>query len=275
MYVGKKTIWTRKAGKIVKQSKWNDYWSSSNDLLLEIEILGNEWFDREIVVWCETKKELTEREIEEQFKREVLRAQDVDGFRLYYNKNIMNKFFVPSAVKSPATIKKMTLARNKRKPINTFNYKKCVETKRENGSYDNLRVINNGSIQKTIKDDGDFIMPEGWEFGRLSGDSNQQSINSRSRYADNPKRCSNCQNTLNYEKRNDKTCSSQCSSERIRTAKKYDFEEQSLSLREWSEAYNIKEHLLRERIRKGWPFEKALKTPSAKQKTPNGTQKAD
>ena len=92
-YVGKKHFWTRqkdrKTGRRkTKESDWRNYYSSSDDVKLDVEKLGTEKFKREILHLCKYKKEMTFWEQKEQWDRNVLLTDD------YYNTNIGGKFFV-------------------------------------------------------------------------------------------------------------------------------------------------------------------------------------
>lgn len=92
-YVGKKHFWTRQKDKKTgrrktKESPWRDYYSSSDDLKLDVEKLGKSKFKREILHLCVYKKEMTFWEQKEQWDRNVLLNDE------YYNTNIGGKFFV-------------------------------------------------------------------------------------------------------------------------------------------------------------------------------------
>jgi hypothetical protein len=92
-YVGKKHFWTRqkdrKTGRRkTKESDWRNYYSSSDDLKLDVEKLGRKKFKREILHLCKYKKEMTFWEQKEQWDRNVLLTDE------YYNTNIGGKFFV-------------------------------------------------------------------------------------------------------------------------------------------------------------------------------------
>lgn len=64
-------------GKI--ESDWQDYYSSSDNLKADIELLGKEKFKREILYYCNSKAETSYVEIREQILRKVLESDD------YYN----------------------------------------------------------------------------------------------------------------------------------------------------------------------------------------------
>lgn len=93
MYIGKKLLWTPKY-KMVKrkdktkpskrtrylaQSDFREYWSSSNELLKDVETLGSQNFTREVLHLCPSKGTLSYMELREQMDRKVIESDD------YYN----------------------------------------------------------------------------------------------------------------------------------------------------------------------------------------------
>lgn len=76
---------TKKKKRIKEQidSDWKDYYGSSKELLEDIEILGKDNFEREILFFCKSKAECSYVEAREQFINKVLESDD------YYNNNIM------------------------------------------------------------------------------------------------------------------------------------------------------------------------------------------
>ena len=64
------------------ESDWKLYWSSSDELKKDIELLGEQNFTREILFYCRSKSECTYVEAREQFARKVLETDD------YYNGQI-------------------------------------------------------------------------------------------------------------------------------------------------------------------------------------------
>ena len=78
-YIGKKFIWTSKRKQVNKvrkrykvESDWKDYWSSSDELKADIELIGKQNFIREIIHLCPTKGVTNYLEAKEQFDRRVL-----------------------------------------------------------------------------------------------------------------------------------------------------------------------------------------------------------
>lgn len=88
-YIGKKNFWsTRKLpplkGKtrkrtVVKESDWQDYFGSSEEVKLLVEQNGSDIFHREILHLCKSKGEMSYMEAKLQFDFEVLLRDD------YYN----------------------------------------------------------------------------------------------------------------------------------------------------------------------------------------------
>jgi hypothetical protein len=62
-----------------KESDWRDYWGSSDNLLRDVEELGQENFTREILYYCKSRGLASYLEAREQFERRVLETDD------YYN----------------------------------------------------------------------------------------------------------------------------------------------------------------------------------------------
>lgn len=91
-YVGKKNFWTRqkdrKTGRRkTKESPWQSYWGSCDELIADVKELGEDKFLREILYLCPHKKSMSFYETMEQFKRDVILRED------YYNTNVEGKFF--------------------------------------------------------------------------------------------------------------------------------------------------------------------------------------
>ncbi len=103
IYVGKKTLLnshrstiskrekaitkTRKKFKvIVKESNWKTYFGSCKELQEDIKKYGEQYFVREILEFCHSKRYMTYCEVKYQFKYEVLENDS-------YNGNIMSKFY--------------------------------------------------------------------------------------------------------------------------------------------------------------------------------------
>ena len=91
-YIGKKHFWTRqkdrKTGRRkTKESSWQSYFGSCDQLISDVKVLGEDKFLREILYLCPHKKSMSYYETYEQFIRNVLLSEE------YYNTNIEGKFF--------------------------------------------------------------------------------------------------------------------------------------------------------------------------------------
>jgi len=62
-----------------KESDWKTYWGSSEQLLNDIKILGEDRFTREILYYCPSRGVASYLEAKEQFERKVLETDN------YYN----------------------------------------------------------------------------------------------------------------------------------------------------------------------------------------------
>jgi hypothetical protein len=98
MYVGKKLarfkttrykMHTQKNGKKIRKkirgavaSDWQEYYGSSDQLNRDVESLGRDRFQREILYYCRSKAECNYIEAREQFTRKVLESDQ------YYNGHI-------------------------------------------------------------------------------------------------------------------------------------------------------------------------------------------
>ena len=91
-YIGKKHFWTRqkdrKTGRRkTKESDWQKYFGSCDELIEDVKNLGEDKFLREILYLCPHKKSMSFYETMEQFKRDVIFKEE------YYNTNVEGKFF--------------------------------------------------------------------------------------------------------------------------------------------------------------------------------------
>jgi hypothetical protein len=62
-----------------KESDWREYWGSSDNLLRDVEELGQNKFTREILYYCKSRGLASYLEAKEQFDRRVLETDE------YYN----------------------------------------------------------------------------------------------------------------------------------------------------------------------------------------------
>ena len=86
-YIGKKLFYShkyisvkKKRKKVKIESDWRDYWSSSEELKKDIELLGKDSFKREIVVLCNNKGTVNYLEARMQMDMRVLECPEE-----YYN----------------------------------------------------------------------------------------------------------------------------------------------------------------------------------------------
>jgi hypothetical protein len=91
-YIGKKHFWTRQKDRKTgrrkkKESDWQKYYGSCDELKEDVKNLGEDKFLREILYICPHKKSMSFYETMEQFKRDVILRED------YYNTNVEGKFF--------------------------------------------------------------------------------------------------------------------------------------------------------------------------------------
>ena len=92
MYIGKKLVQFKRSRPPLKgrrnkrrykvNSDWQEYYGSSDNLIIDIKRLGKDNFKREILFYCKSKAELSYIEAREQFARKVLESND------YYNGHI-------------------------------------------------------------------------------------------------------------------------------------------------------------------------------------------
>ena len=98
IYIGKKQLMTnrtlpplkgeRKKRKVTKEGNWINYYGSQAEMKQLVKESDNlEEFDRRILRYCFTKKELTYRELEEQVLHKVLEDDR------YLNSNLLGKFY--------------------------------------------------------------------------------------------------------------------------------------------------------------------------------------
>lgn len=67
-----------KKKKIKVESDWRDYWSSSEELKADVEILGEDNFKREILYFCVSKSMGSYLELREQIDRRVMETPETN-----------------------------------------------------------------------------------------------------------------------------------------------------------------------------------------------------
>lgn len=180
-YIGRKYFWVRRKNKISAESDWRTYKSSSYNLLVDIDNLGIEFFKFEILSVQRTIGETNQVEVEEQFKRNVLKSVLEDGTPEYYNDNIMSRYFRPKDfgtpehdVKCSNISKALKDAYSSGKIIHPLlgkehpsKGKKLPQTGKNKGKV----MITNGTESTYTYVNSEKDLPEGWYFGSLKNKS--------------------------------------------------------------------------------------------------------
>ena len=110
-YVGKKLAkFSKTSYKVVKlkngkkkrkkirskvDSDWQTYWSSSDEIKKDFELLGEDKFTREILYYCKSKAECSYVEARTQFERKVLESDNYYNGQIacrIHGSHIINKF---------------------------------------------------------------------------------------------------------------------------------------------------------------------------------------
>ena len=97
-YVGRKYFIKKRkpAGKkrrVTSESDWKKYYGSCDELKADIKKLGIEKFSRKILSLHKTPGKTNFGETEALFKYKVLTEKMKDGTPLYYNNQILNRYF--------------------------------------------------------------------------------------------------------------------------------------------------------------------------------------
>lgn len=98
MYIGRKYFYSVRKQKnhkrkVKSESDWKEYYGSCKQLLDDIESIGKEHFRRDILFFGKTKGEVNYAETAYQFKEDVLSRTDSNNNRLFYNDNILSRYF--------------------------------------------------------------------------------------------------------------------------------------------------------------------------------------
>ena len=97
-YIGRKYFYSirKKKGirkKVKSESDWKSYYSSSKKVKQIVLESGHNRFKREILSLYIKKGQVNYNETKLLFQHNVLEAKDEKGEKLYYNDNIMNRYF--------------------------------------------------------------------------------------------------------------------------------------------------------------------------------------
>ena len=97
-YIGRKYFYSirKKKGirkKVRSESDWKSYYSSSKKVKQIVLESGHSRFKREILSLYLKKGQVNYNETKLLFQHNVLEAKDDNGEKLYYNDNIMNRYF--------------------------------------------------------------------------------------------------------------------------------------------------------------------------------------
>ena len=97
-YIGRKYFYSirKKKGirkKVKSESDWKSYYSSSKKVKIMVLESGHNRFKREILSLYLKKGQVNYNETKLLFQHNVLEAKDDNGEKLYYNDNIMNRYF--------------------------------------------------------------------------------------------------------------------------------------------------------------------------------------
>ena len=98
MYIGRKYFYSirKKKGirkRVKSESDWKSYYSSSKKVQKIVQESGPNRFKREILSLYIKKGQVNYNETKLLFNHNVLEALNHRGERLYYNDNIMNRYF--------------------------------------------------------------------------------------------------------------------------------------------------------------------------------------
>ena len=97
-YVGRKYFWQfrtpkGKKRKVKSESDWKKYYGSCPELREDVDKIGKENFQRKILSLHKTKGKTNFEETRQLFYNNVLTESLDDGTPLYYNSNILSRYF--------------------------------------------------------------------------------------------------------------------------------------------------------------------------------------
>lgn len=184
-YIGKKNFWftntkpplkgKKRRRKIVSESDWKLYCSSSDILKKDIELIGKSNFTFKILQLCSGKSELSYLEEKYQYENDVLMKKLSDGSPAYYNRTISHKHFAGVENQTEESRKKISISLVKyyenieKGPLSDDIKKKISNTLKEK--------YNNGDISSCFSEseNWDVTFKERMEYGRKLGGKNSLS----------------------------------------------------------------------------------------------------
>lgn len=97
-YIGRKYFWSLrkprgKSRRVKSESNWKKYYGSSEELARDVKELGREKFRRTILSLHCAKGKVNFEETRQLFLNEVLSQRLTDGSPLYYNSNILGRYY--------------------------------------------------------------------------------------------------------------------------------------------------------------------------------------
>ena len=97
-YIGRKYFWSfrkdkGKKRKSKRESDWKNYYGSCPELKEDIKIFGKDKFERSIVSLHKTLGKTNFEETKQLFLNNVLSEALDDGTPMYYNSNILSRYF--------------------------------------------------------------------------------------------------------------------------------------------------------------------------------------
>lgn len=97
-YLGRKYFWQKRKEKgkrrrVTKESDWKKYYGSSDELKADVKEFGKENFKRTIISLHKTPGKVNFHETKSLFEHEVLSRRLPNGEFMYYNSNILSRYF--------------------------------------------------------------------------------------------------------------------------------------------------------------------------------------
>ena len=97
-YIGRKYFWSfrtpkGKSRKVKSESDWKKYYGSCPELKEDVDKFGRESFSRTIISLHKTKGKTNFEETRQLFKNNVLTESLDSGIPVWYNSNILNRYF--------------------------------------------------------------------------------------------------------------------------------------------------------------------------------------